>query len=335
MCIDDILVSVIMTCYNHEKYVRKAIESVLGQKTNFNYEMIIHDDASTDSSASIIKEYEKKYPDKIKVIYQEKNQYQAGVMIRRTYINPLLKGKYIAVCECDDYWCDENKLQKQVDFLETHSNFTATTHNCRFVNENDEEINNIYHVYRPCRSHVFTLKRLSREVIYPGQTAAIVYRKSVMNFATEKQEYDYYHMRAKVGDIKRNLQLLLNGDCYFFEEKMSAYRIVTKNSDSWSSRNYKKNLSFEHYVTSIDLRKYAKKYYGVTYANYYSTFHAGIGGIVKYITKHTDENKGVYEHLCADKGGIVPLLCYLFILGIRSIPLLFIREYERRRYDIR
>lgn len=86
------------------------------QKTNFKYEILIHDDASTDKTASIIKEYEGKYPDLIKAIYQEENQYSRGNNVNFILLERA-KGKYLAFCEGDDYWIDENKLQKQVDFL--------------------------------------------------------------------------------------------------------------------------------------------------------------------------------------------------------------------------
>ena len=93
------------------------------QKTNFPIEILIHDDASTDETADIIREYENKYPQIIKPIYQQENQYSKKVAIGATYIYPKVKGKYIALCEGDDYWIDPLKLQKQVDFLESHLDY--------------------------------------------------------------------------------------------------------------------------------------------------------------------------------------------------------------------
>ena len=93
------------------------------QKTNFRFEVLIHDDASTDNTANIIREYEARYPDIIKPIYQKENQYSKGVKIGQTYLYPNAKGKYIAECEGDDYWTDPLKLQKQVEILEMHPEY--------------------------------------------------------------------------------------------------------------------------------------------------------------------------------------------------------------------
>ena len=122
------IVSIQCITYNHEKYISKAIESFLMQKTTFPVEILIHDDASTDSTANIIREYEKKYPQLIKPIYQTENKYST----QRGYItkiqNERTKGKYVAKCEGDDYWIDECKLLKQTEFLERNSEYCASTH---------------------------------------------------------------------------------------------------------------------------------------------------------------------------------------------------------------
>ena len=117
------LVSIICLTYNQAQYIRKTLEGFVMQKTNFPIEILIHDDASTDETADIIREYENKYPQIIKPIYQQENQYSKKVAIGATYIYPKVKGKYIALCEGDDYWIDPLKLQKQVDFLESHLDY--------------------------------------------------------------------------------------------------------------------------------------------------------------------------------------------------------------------
>ena len=114
----EIVVSTYCLAYNHEKFIRDALEGFVSQKTNFRYEVLVHDDASTDGTARIIREYEEKYPDIIKPIYQKENQYSKGIDIVGTIITPRLKGTYIAICEGDDYWTDPEKLQRQVDILE-------------------------------------------------------------------------------------------------------------------------------------------------------------------------------------------------------------------------
>ncbi|MBR5281516.1 MAG: glycosyltransferase family 2 protein [Alistipes sp.] len=121
--IDMPLVSISTLVYNHAPYLRECFEGFVMQKTNFAFEVLVHDDASTDNSAEIIKEYTAKYPNIFKPIYQTENQYSKGLSVFATYQVPRIKGKYIALCEGDDYWTDPLKLQKQVDFLEANPDY--------------------------------------------------------------------------------------------------------------------------------------------------------------------------------------------------------------------
>lgn len=133
---DEIVVSIICDCYNHEKYIAQALDSFLMQDCDFKFEVLIHDDASTDNSAAIIKEYELKYPEIIKPIYQKENQYSKKVNIWKDYQFSRAKGKYIAICEGDDYWIDTLKLQKQVDFLENNPSFSLITSQAKVLENN-------------------------------------------------------------------------------------------------------------------------------------------------------------------------------------------------------
>lgn len=121
------LLSIWCLSYNHKDFISEAIESFLVQKTVFKFEIIIHDDASNDGTQEIIKNYQNKYPDIIKVIYQQKNQYSQGINpINAIYA--MTKSKFIAFCEGDDYWDDPHKLQTQVDFLINNPRYVATFH---------------------------------------------------------------------------------------------------------------------------------------------------------------------------------------------------------------
>ena len=118
------LVSICCITFNHEKYIGQTLEGFLMQKTYFPFEILIHDDASTDATANIIREYEAKYPNIIKPIYQTENQFSKGIRSMYGVFNfPRATGKYIAMCEGDDYWIDENKLQSQADFLEQNEDY--------------------------------------------------------------------------------------------------------------------------------------------------------------------------------------------------------------------
>ena len=111
---DTPLVSVRCITYNHEPYIAQALDGFLMQKTNFPFEVIVHDDAGPDKTADIIREYEAKFPKIIKPIYETENQYSKHDGSLGRIVDAACKGKYIALCEGDDYWIDENKLQVQV-----------------------------------------------------------------------------------------------------------------------------------------------------------------------------------------------------------------------------
>ena len=129
----EIVVSIVCNVYNHGKYLRDCLNGFVMQQTNFPYEILIHDDASTDDSADIIREYEKKFPEIIKPIYQMENQYSKGVSINKTFQTPRITGKYVAICEGDDYWTDPFKLQKQYDFLETNQEYSMCVTSCEWL----------------------------------------------------------------------------------------------------------------------------------------------------------------------------------------------------------
>src|SRR5690606_34510298 len=103
---NNILVSISCLTFNHEKYIRRCLEGFIRQKTEFPFEVLIHDDASTDKTSDIIKEYEVDFPHLLKPIYQTENQYSKGISISSTYNFPRARGRYIAMCEGDDYWTD-------------------------------------------------------------------------------------------------------------------------------------------------------------------------------------------------------------------------------------
>lgn len=118
--------------YNHEPYIRDALEGFVMQKTSFPFVAVVHDDASTDGTADIIREYAEKYPDIIKPLYETENQYSKGDGSMSRMMNQAVLdtgAKYVALCEGDDYWTDPLKLQKQVDFLETHPDYSMVFSN--------------------------------------------------------------------------------------------------------------------------------------------------------------------------------------------------------------
>jgi glycosyltransferase involved in cell wall biosynthesis len=126
---NNIAVSICCLTYNHEGLIRDALKGFLMQETNFPFEIVIHDDASTDGTQAIIREYQAAYPDLIRPIFQTENQLsKTGVYPFWTELYPAARGKYIAECDGDDYWTDPQKLQKQFDFLEANPDYAMCHH---------------------------------------------------------------------------------------------------------------------------------------------------------------------------------------------------------------
>ncbi|MDF9801102.1 glycosyltransferase involved in cell wall biosynthesis/SAM-dependent methyltransferase [Catalinimonas alkaloidigena] len=219
------LVSVCCITYNQESFIRKAIESFLMQKTNFDIEVIIHDDASTDNTSKIIREYEEKYPHIIKPIYQTENQWSKGIRPSPTFVWPKAKGKYIALCEGDDYWTDPLKLQKQVDFLESNTDYVICLHNSylRFEGTNKPDKIAINHFKEELILKDFIDVDYFREkkgLVSRGHTSSILFKNNLI-----KKFPDWYYHKAVAGDIYLLILLAQYGKGRFINEFMSVYRI--------------------------------------------------------------------------------------------------------------
>ena len=129
------LVSICTTTYQHSRYIRQTLDSFLSQKTDFPFEILVHDDCSSDGTAEILQEYARRYPGIVLPLFETENQYSKGVPINETFNFPRARGKYIALCEGDDFWCDEGKLQAQADYMESHPDCTFCFTNGYIVEE--------------------------------------------------------------------------------------------------------------------------------------------------------------------------------------------------------
>ena len=234
---DDIMVSIRCLCYNHEKYLRRSLDGIVNQKTNFRFEAIIHDDASTDNSQAIIKEYAEKYPEIIIPILQKENQYSKDPHISQYIIRPIVRGKYCAICECDDYWTDLNKLQQQVDFLEKHSEYSICGHAYDVVEENEHIVN--HKIRENKQNHDISLNDIIMNYDLP-QTATLVYR-------TDKwMKMPDFFSKCMVGDYPLMLYMGTCGKMFYINKNMSCYRLHDKGS--WVSETRKNPIEFRTHV---------------------------------------------------------------------------------------
>lgn len=253
------LVSIRCATYNHELYISDALDGFLSQITTFPFEIIVHDDASKDDTAKIVENYEKKYPKIIKAIYEKENQYSKHDGSLTRIINNACRGKYVAFCEGDDYWIDENKLQNQVEFLEKHNTFSAYYCNVNGVDLNNNEMNYVYKIYPLYNTHIIE-KNNSNYIGLIGQTATCVIRNELL------KKYPFDVSLECNGDIFYSTIARAAGDVFYSEKKMAAHRKCFSGS-SWTAQNLGKNMILHYYKSAQNIMDYSSCILNKTYLN--------------------------------------------------------------------
>lgn len=232
----NIYVSICSITYNHAPYIRQCLEGMLMQRANFDFEIIINDDCSTDGTTEIIQEYVKNYPDIVRPVFHEENLYRKGQKgFFSEFVFPKARGKYIALCEGDDYWTDPYKLQKQVDFLEKHPDYVMCSHRfSKYWQESD--------VWEEDADKDFKGADYDLQNLIGGkwltQTLTVMFRRSVLDL----HQYERYGMSI---DMILFYELLKQGKGYCFPEVMGVYRY--HNGGVWSevSQNRRQLIEFK------------------------------------------------------------------------------------------
>lgn len=215
---EDILVSVICVTYNHEKYIREALESILMQETSFSFEIRIGEDCSTDNTRKILEEYETNYPGRFIMYYREHN---LGATKNEYELLMDAKGKYIAALELDDVWTDSHKLQKQFDFLESHPQYIGVSHNFLII---DKEGKVLPELDDKRLSKYFNRPYCLKDFLMHGflfQTGTHFYR----NIWKDGNDYSIIYTADRLIRDRTVLSILLDrGDFFILPDTMSAYR---------------------------------------------------------------------------------------------------------------
>ncbi len=208
--------SVYMITYNHERFIAQAIDSVLMQQVDFDYEIVIGEDCSTDNTRSIVIDYQNRFPDRIKSLLNEKN---LGMMPNFIQTMQACKGQYIAMLEGDDYWTDPHKLQKQVDFLDRHPEFAICSHNVKVKREGSMQS----HEWLGARhKEVSTLEDLLRNGS-GGATCSLVFRNGVFG------DYPEWYYTIHGGDWALQVLCASCGKLRYFREVMGVFRRHDRN----------------------------------------------------------------------------------------------------------
>lgn len=246
------IVSILMPAYNHKKYISQAIKSVLAQKTNYPYELLIHDDCSTDSTLTIAQDYATKYPDKIKLFTEKENQ---GLMKSYKRLIEQSNGKYFAILESDDYWLDENKLQIQIDFLENNPDYGIVAGDIITIDDEGNEI----------KKGGFNSDKASTDFWYTKLlglsgfegACAIIFRRDLFN--TYCNINDYIDLGFKTFDQPTWLSISYHSKCKVIPKILAAYR--------HTSTSLSNNIFFEKHIdfilNIIEIEKYIIEKYGL------------------------------------------------------------------------
>ncbi len=237
---DEVKVTVLCLAYNHAKFIRKALDGFVMQKTDFPFEVLVHDDASTDGTADIIREYAKRYPDVIKPILQTENQYSHGGAISRRFLWPRIRGVYVASCEGDDYWVDDRKLQKQADWLDAHPSSGLCFHYATVHWEDGRAPDETFPDERRFGKPPFTFQGLLRRNFI--QSSSVMYRWRLKG---KESEALFPGVKMTPRDWLRHLYHAEGGEIGFIPEVMSVYRRhsggVWWGSESRDDRFYLRN----------------------------------------------------------------------------------------------
>ncbi|MGM0216055.1 glycosyltransferase family 2 protein [Enterococcus sp. AZ109] len=244
-----IRVSVCITTYNHENYIRQALESVVTQKTKFHFEVIVHDDASTDNTPKIIREYMGKYPDLVKGILQKENQVSQGVNIDQQFILPLCQGEYMAFLEGDDYWVDSYKLQKQYTAMQRNTFCSICVHRVEIIDESGQAAPQA----RPSK------KAFTKDMIISG-SEYLMFQEYLFQTGSYFFKTDY--MKEFMNSETKLIRYFNGDDCIlrwaiqkgailFLNDTMSVYRVNVPEGWSTNYAQHSKVQRIEYLKRSI------------------------------------------------------------------------------------
>lgn len=253
-------VTIFCLTYNHKDYIADAIEGFLKQKTTFPYRVLIYDDASTDGTQDIIRRYLIDYPNIITAILSETNWYSKAKCFHTKIVQitePFIMGQYIAWCEGDDYWTDEYKLEKQINYIDCHPGCSMCAHASMWLDCNT----GILKEYRPYdTSRVLTEEEVLLQPNGNLSTASLLYRREIWF-------RDDAFPKADVEDVLLQWYAVLKGYVYYFNEIMSVYRY--SHEGSWTSDVIKnKDKYYIHSFKMLNFLNEFNRYTQEQYCNY-------------------------------------------------------------------
>lgn len=303
--IDKVYVSVVCTTFNQEIYIRDAIESFLAQETEYKFEIIIHDDASTDSTPQIVQEYKDKYPNIIRTILQTENQY--SIYPNKPFFNcvEMAKGEYIAICEGDDFWIEKGKIEQQCIHLENNTGTSLVHTDCyRYIQETSTL----------AKCNVAANLVTTKSLLLDNEVRTLVTmtrREYLLDFIIEHGKFSKNWL---LGDWPLWIYLSIKGRVIKLNGYMGVYRVLPE-----SASHFKDNRKAQIFqLSTIELRYYFVTKYDLSYKGYISDLYTK--QLIK-LNKHVPSN---IEGTCSFKGKIInyiyknPILKHALIYILRK-----------------
>ncbi len=305
---EDPLVSVCMITYNQAPFIAQAIEGVLMQKTNFPIELVISDDCSSDGTGKICEQYYTKFPEKINLFLQKSN---LGVINNSIKTLSACKGKYIAICEGDDYWTDTLKLQKQVDFLENHDDYGLVHTGFNVVNEANKIIKT-YTQLRPKYFHATDVFNVILKRKYVIASLTVVFRSHFISYL----QFELKMMNLKMTDLPLWLEISKHSKVKYLTEITANYRVLSKSASHFD--NVVHSLEFK--INTLEIFSYFARKYKIKFnekkvlSKYYSNMMKDC-----YLYDEKLMAKQYYlKMIDANKFSVLNPRPLLFLLGLKS-----------------
>lgn len=321
---EEVVVSVIVLTYNHEKYIRQALDGILMQKTSFRYEVLVGDDASTDGTSDIVREYAVRFPGVLQLYAQERN---VGVSRNAYELLTVARGVYLATCEGDDYWTDSSKLQIQFDFLESHPGCSACTHDITIVGEDGKPQKNqkLEWISRYRRYTIGDFKG----IFLPGQGSSMMRR----NFFLEPS-FDgtvLYKANRMIADRTIALLWAAHGDIYRLSQNMACYRnVLSKDSTNVTMTLYTNNPNRvrDDFKYTLFLERYATETLGLTVDFDYHKQQLLIGAMAEWIARREKLNLAS-EILCSIRRPL-NIIWSCLVITIKKMYYRILKRREKR-----
>ena len=256
----DPVVSVICLTHNQEQFVRDCLEGFLMQQTSFPFEVMVYDDASTDNTPDIIKDYAAQYPNIFKPTLYQSNNYSKGLGYVGFYDGiKKAKGKYVAYCEGDDYWTDPGKLQKQVDFLEAHPDYEVCANETLIKNDMYKHLDGVLF---SAFNHNLFVSTTKRHYTFEDSLTGNIFHVSSLMYRNIPIRLPGWINRFSAFDMVLYMLLAKEGDMYVMPEVMSVYRShadsLTNNQTEYASAN-------AFFRLSIDILRLMNRYWNRSY----------------------------------------------------------------------